>query len=98
MGKHRRRATALLLIMAFGLLVLWCGAKRDLYMKGFVAEFSNIPVNHVVERLTSSGLRVHVPALGNECWNAELPCTPNFNKELELRGATLESGFRMSTK
>jgi hypothetical protein len=36
-------------------------------------------------RQTESGLAVHIPVDGPQCWNAPLPCTPYFNGKLALR-------------
>lgn len=41
-------------------------------------------------------LSVTVPTSGNQCWNAPLPCTPQPNALLELRGRGLSDGFRLS--
>lgn len=44
---------------------------------------------------TRSGLLLQVPANGDQCWDAPLPCTPYFNPNLELRNPpSLQSGFR----
>jgi len=32
------------------------------------------------------------------CWNNKLPCAPNVNKGIELRGKTIENGFRRKVK
>ncbi|QUW04148.1 hypothetical protein J8C06_13985 [Chloracidobacterium validum] len=40
-----------------------------------------VPLN---AKVTTSGLRVYVPVSGDQCWDAPLPCTPHFNKELRL--------------
>lgn len=94
---YANRGTTLLLSFALGLLVLWCGAKRNLYLQGFSAEPALVPTRPLVERVTKTGHTILLPAFGNECWNAALPCTPSVNSQLELRGATLGSGFRTSS-
>jgi hypothetical protein len=43
---------------------------------------------------TESGLRLYVPAKGDQCWDAPLPCTPFPHRNLRLRRpASLTSGF-----
>jgi hypothetical protein len=48
---------------------------------------------------TRSGLEVLIPNHGPlffACYEQELPCSPNFYPDLELRGATVADGFRSS--
>lgn len=48
------------------------------------------------QRTTDSGLTVHVPRSGDQCWDAPLPCTPFFHPNLELRAENdLSRGFRL---
>lgn len=47
-----------------------------------------VPVAMLSTRTTHSGLPVFVP-VGGQCWDSPLPCTPNFDPQLERRG-----GFR----
>jgi hypothetical protein len=52
-----------------------------------------LKVNLIV-RHTRSGLAVYVPAQGNQCWDALLPCTPYFDETLRLRkGPSMRAGF-----
>jgi hypothetical protein len=43
--------------------------------------------------ITGSGLTIYTPAQGDECWDAPLPCTPDFRPQLRLRGKSLSEGF-----
>ncbi len=53
-----------------------------------------IPAPRLVARPTSSGLILYVPARGERCWDAPLPCTPYFNPDLALRvWGRLDRGF-----
>jgi hypothetical protein len=48
---------------------------------------------------TQSGLEILIPQHGLlilSCFEQELPCSPNFYPDLELRGATVADGFRSS--
>jgi hypothetical protein len=48
----------------------------------------------VTARRTSSGLTVYVPASGDQCWDAPLPCGPAVNSRLRLREpGNMRSGF-----
>lgn len=53
-----------------------------------------VPTPDMESFITSSGLHLWVPASGDQCWNAPLPCTPYPNSNLILRNeATLARGF-----
>jgi hypothetical protein len=49
-------------------------------------EFPRLPRAFTVVRQTSTGLRVNVPARGDQCWSAPLPCTPYFDPALAYEG------------
>jgi hypothetical protein len=42
-----------------------------------------------------AGLRVRVPSVGAQCWDAPLPCVHCIEAGLEPRGPSLREGFRM---
>lgn len=53
-----------------------------------------VPLN---EEITRTGLRVYTPVSGDQCWDAPIPCTPNFNENLRLREPyDMSSGFTVS--
>lgn len=53
-----------------------------------------VPVVPLNTMKTASGLVVYTPKTGDQCWDAPLPCTPDFNPNLRLRIADdLASGF-----
>jgi hypothetical protein len=83
--------------MLLGLLV-WClisfGWKEPYRALGSVKELQPLPKGNVAVRQTASGLGVYVPAQGNLCWDAPLPCTHYFDETLRLRkGPSLRWGF-----
>ncbi len=87
-------------VVAAGLLVtmLWCLFSYDWQQSyrplATVHELGPLPVVQVVPRSTASGLIVYVPAAGNRCWDAPLPCTPYFDGTLRLRSpGNLGGGF-----
>jgi hypothetical protein len=41
-----------------------------------------------------SGVTVFYPTDGDRCYDHDLPCTPYPDRTLELRGNTIQSGFR----
>lgn len=45
-------------------------------------------------KITASGLTVYTPSKGDQCWDSDLPSTPNFNPRLRLRERNIvASGF-----
>src|ERR1700674_18916 len=83
--------------MLLGLLV-WClisfGWKEPYRALGSMKELPALPKADVTVRETISGLGVYVPAQGNLCWDAPLPCTPYFDETLRLRkGPSMRWGF-----
>jgi len=93
-----QRWIVLLGIAAIG---IWCSYPRTLYRVYFrplleTHGFSQIPEARTVPYHLSSGLTVSVPITTNQCWNADLPCSPNFLDELQLRSdASPRWGFRI---
>lgn len=43
-----------------------------------------IPIADLEERVTQNGIRVLSPTSGDQCWNADLPCTPYFDPDLRI--------------
>ena len=87
-------------LVAAGLILtmLWCLFSYD-WQQSYrplesVRELVPLPVARVAPRLTGSGLIVYIPAVGNQCWDAPLPCTPYFDNTLRLRSpGNLGGGF-----
>jgi hypothetical protein len=59
---------------------------------------SRIPVADLMQKVTDSGLRIWVPVAGDQTWNAPLPATPYFRRDLRLRGQDLAQGFVLELK
>ncbi len=58
-----------------------------------------LPVVELTQYSTDSGLVLNVPAEGNQCWEAPLPCTPKPNPSLHLLNPeSFNSGFSVSTE
>lgn len=84
--------------VAIAAAVLWCisGFGWQLSYRPSLSsgDFGVLPAPDIVVRKTQSGLPVYVPAHGDQCWDAPLPCTPYFNKTLHLRSrANMRWGF-----
>jgi hypothetical protein len=80
------------------LSLIWClislGWKEPLRALRGVQEPPPYPKPALVLKRTLSGLAVYVPAPGNQCWDAPLPCTPYFDPSLRLRDpSSLRWGF-----
>jgi hypothetical protein len=86
-------------LLGLAAITAWCLYPRTLWRLSArpllgVHGFLRLPVVKVVSRQTLSGLVVYVPAEGDKCWDAPLPCTPYLNKTLRLRRAeSMRWGF-----
>ena len=80
------RISVLALIIAIGLMIY---PRADLYFDMMTRQpvsfsYSSIPIVEVKENWTDEGVRVLSPVAGDQCWNAELPCTPYFDSRLHI--------------
>jgi hypothetical protein len=58
--------------------------------------FHPTPRAHLKAFVTNSGLVIYVPQVGNQCWDAPLPCTPYPKKNLSLiKSEDLGGGFKL---
>lgn len=94
-GEARSHRLALAAIFA---LMLWCqvsfGWQESFQSVSASATLAPLPSPSVLPHQTRSGLTVYVPAAGNQCWDAPLPCTPYFDESLLLRTPpSLRQGF-----
>jgi hypothetical protein len=78
-----------LVLAALALSTIWCvislGWKEPIQALRGVQQPPPLPKVELIVRHTLSGLAVYVPAEGNQCWDAPLPCTPYFDESLRLR-------------
>jgi len=89
--------TSIILATLF-LSLVWClisfGWKEPIQALRGVQQPPPLPKPALVLNHTLSGLAVYVPAEGNQCWDAALPCTPYFDESLRLRNpSSLRWGF-----
>ncbi len=92
------RSNTNLVLAALVLSSIWClisvGWKEPLLALRGVQQPPHLPKAELIVRHTLSGLAVYVPAQGNQCWDAPLPCTSYFDETLRLRKRpTLSAGF-----
>jgi hypothetical protein len=93
-----RRQQSHLVVATLLLCLTWClismGWREPIEALRGVREPPPLPRPALIVRRTLSGLDVYVPAQGNQCWDAPLPCTPYFDPSLRLRDASsLRWGF-----
>jgi hypothetical protein len=67
---------------------------KSLALSGWQA----LPTVQVAPHVTVSGLILLIPITGDQCWDSPLPCAPQFNESLKLRGQdtgtqNLKNGF-----
>lgn len=87
------------LAIAVALMVLELVRLKGVSLSGW----QEIPSISTQVKITDSGLQVHVPITGDQCWNASLPCTPYFSAMLRGRWDNsgrpdLSSGFAFKVK
>ena len=95
---HTRPAHTGIVLAALLLSTIWCvisfGWKEPIQALRGVQQPPPLPKPALILRHTLSGLPVYVPAQGNQCWDAPLPCTPYFDESLRLRDdSSRRSGF-----
>jgi len=52
--------------------------------KIFTNTWPKMPEVEVIEKTTNEGIKINVPAKGDQCWYMELPVTPYFNPDLKI--------------
>lgn len=75
----------IIFIWAFGL-----GYSVDMFRADGMMKLKKVPMNTFV---TDSGITLLVPVLSDQCWDSELPSTPEPEKGLALRGTSIDDGF-----
>jgi hypothetical protein len=93
---HRSRSG--LVLAALVLSAVWCvisfGWREPLLALRGVQQLPSLPKPALILRHTLSGFAVYVPAHGDQCWDAPLPCTPYFDESLRVHNASsLRLGF-----
>ncbi len=97
-ARFRRRSVNLALTLALflsihAMLLDWL-IERSSIIATFPGQgYASATVAPLVEKKTASGLNVWAPAVGDQCWDSPLPCTPYPDSRLRTRGADIRSGF-----
>jgi hypothetical protein len=53
--------------------------------KDKIKNFYNVPKVTLKKEITNTGLVIFLPKEGDQCWDAQLPCSPYMNPDLRLR-------------
>ncbi len=75
----------IIFIWAFGL-----GYSVDAFRVDGMIKLNKVPMSKFV---TDSGISLLVPVLSDQCWDSDLPSTPEPEKGLALRGISIDYGF-----
>ncbi|MDE0839741.1 MAG: hypothetical protein OSB41_11910 [Kiritimatiellae bacterium] len=90
---QHRRQWALPLVVGHAAMLLAGGVNMIDVVRSYKDSSPAKEVDMIV-RETNSGLTVFVPQNGDQCWDADLPCTPYFSPLLTLRDPRgVEKGF-----
>jgi hypothetical protein len=66
------------------------------FLQNLNKKIQEVPVGHMKEFETNSGLIIYTPEEGDQCWNFKLPCTPYPDPDLKLRdGKDIKKGFKI---
>ena len=60
-----------------------------------IRSFRAVKTVRLIKRTTLSGLEVFSPKKDDQCWDSELPCTPEFREELEFDDNIIFPEFRL---
>lgn len=95
---QKRPALSRIVVAALALSLVWCvisfGWREPIDALRGVRQPPPLPKPALLTKQTLSGLAVYVPAQGNQCWDAPLPCTPYFDDSLRLRDdSSMRWGF-----
>ena len=90
---QHQRAWALPLILGHGAMIL-AGLVNPIDVIRTYKDASVARQVPMMARETRSGLKLNIPVQGDQCWDAELPCTPYYSPRLALRDpADIRKGF-----
>lgn len=92
------RQKLFLIFLSFILfLILWKvhdGIDRyEFFIVAVINKAEPITIVELEQRETITGVKVWIPVEGDQCWDSDLPSTPYFKSNLDLRGDSLHEGF-----
>lgn len=70
----------------------WLGYNVNAFRLDGMIPLKKVPMKTFV---TDSGVKLLVPVLSDQCWDSEIPSTPEPEKGLEMRGPSIDDGFRI---
>jgi len=65
-------------------------------LMGFIWGVSPLPIIILKEERSVNGIMVNIPVHGNKLWNSPLPAAQRLHPWLQMRGASLKDGFRVT--
>ena len=88
-GAQKAVFTLIVFMAVFGLVLLARSSIEQLrHLAGtpsmLLSDLDTIPSVQVRARQTNSGDFLYVPTSGDRCWGAQLPCTPQFNENIQF--------------
>ena len=75
----------ILFLWAFGL-----GYSVDAFRLDGIIKLNKVPMKTFI---TKSGLKLLVPIISDQCWDSQLPSTPEPEAGLALIGSSIDEGF-----
>ncbi|MDD3001884.1 MAG: hypothetical protein PHF29_09035 [Candidatus Riflebacteria bacterium] len=61
------------------------------YLRGII----KLPKVPMIENITDSGLKLLTPQFKDQCWDSDIPSTPEYDPKISLRGESIRDGFKM---
>ncbi len=89
------RLAKVLLILALCVLFFRMDFTKLINIKSWIT-LSSYPEAELTTKKTIDNTIIYMPVKDGSCYNAPLPCTPFFNPKLEMRGKSLQDGFRIA--
>ena len=78
-------------ILCYLIIIMFYMNEKTFFIMGML----KLPKVTMKEMITDSGLKLYVPIVGDQSWDSKLPSTPEFKKNLTLRGKNIQSGFKI---
>ena len=89
LSKNIKKALLVFPVILF-VWAFWLGYSVDAFRIDGMVKLKKVPMNTF---FTDSGIKLLVPVLSDQCWDSDLPSTPEPEKGLALRGFSIEDGF-----
>ncbi|MEQ8169669.1 MAG: hypothetical protein ABRQ38_12330 [Candidatus Eremiobacterota bacterium] len=73
------------IILIFSDILLPSYIRKENKVKKMTWKEFNLPQVEMVEKHTGDGISIYLPSRSDQCWNAKLPNTPEFNPDLKIK-------------